>query len=107
MSGDVFAVERRTQVPYHVPACDDAYTPAKCSAGDHYHDQTQSPQSDPHSNCTSCGHCFDGPCDCGKGIPCGMCKVRCGSWVPVQCIYLAPPSGGVNRIYLPALHEVE
>ena len=48
--------------PYHVPQCDDAFSPPKCTAL--YHDKEQTPgypQGD--------GNC-PGPCDCGVH-PCG------------------------------------
>jgi hypothetical protein len=56
----------RNTTPFHVPQCDTAWSPAKCTSL--YHDQEQSPQST--GNCTNCGFCTEGPCDCGVA-PCG------------------------------------
>jgi hypothetical protein len=47
---------------YHVPQCDDTYSPPLCS--DLYHDQDQTPRH-PRGD----GSCVD-LCDCG-GVPCG------------------------------------
>jgi hypothetical protein len=47
---------------YHVPQCDNNFSPPKCSS--FYHDQDQTPQH-PHGD----GSCAE-PCDCGP-VPCG------------------------------------
>ena len=47
---------------YHVPQCDDSWSPPRCSTL--YHDLDQTPGF-PHGD----GSC-PGPCDCG-GVPCG------------------------------------
>ena len=54
--------DARNATPYHVPPCDDSYSPPKCSPL--YHDQEQTPGF-PHGD----GDC-PGPCDCGVH-PCG------------------------------------
>ena len=48
---------------YHVPTCDNAFSPPRCST--FYHDQDQTPE---HPN--GDGSCVN-PCDCGEGVPCG------------------------------------
>ena len=54
---------------WHVPACDDAYSPPKCSAL--FHDQVNTPQHNPHSKTPLVnGECAPDPCDCGNH-PCG------------------------------------
>ena len=52
----------KNTTPYHVPPCDNNYSPPLCSP--HYHDQDQTP-GHPHGD----GSCAQ-PCDCG-GVPCG------------------------------------
>jgi hypothetical protein len=47
---------------YHVPTCDTAFDPPRCSTL--YHDQEQTPQS-------SSSLCGSHACDCGDGLPCG------------------------------------
>jgi hypothetical protein len=48
---------------YHVPTCDNNYSPPRCS--DFYHDEDQTPQH-PKGD----GSCVEA-CDCGEGVPCG------------------------------------
>ena len=48
---------------YHVPTCDNNWSPPRCSA--FYHDQDQTPEH-PHGD----GSCVNA-CDCGEGVPCG------------------------------------
>ena len=52
---------------WHVPACDDNYSPPLCSA--YYHDQQQTPSVPSPSNPNPDGACV-GTCDCGS-VPCG------------------------------------
>lgn len=52
---------------YHVPNCDDTFSPPLCSTL--YHDQEQSPAVPSPANPTPDGACV-GTCDCG-GVPCG------------------------------------
>ena len=54
---------------WHVPACDTAYSPPKCSGL--FHDQVNTPQHNPRSKTPLVnGECAPEPCDCGKH-PCG------------------------------------
>ena len=48
---------------YHVPTCDNNWTPPRCS--EYYHDQDQTPEH-PKGD----GSC-ESACDCGAGVPCG------------------------------------
>jgi hypothetical protein len=48
---------------YHVPTCDNDWSPPRCS--EFYHDQDQTPHH-PSGD----GSCV-GACDCGDGVPCG------------------------------------
>jgi hypothetical protein len=52
---------------YHVPNCDDNYSPPLCSV--FYHDQEQTPEVPTPQNPNPDGKCV-GTCDCG-GVPCG------------------------------------
>jgi len=54
--------DAQNKTPYHVPPCDNNYSPPRCSKL--YHDQEQTPGF-PHGD----GVC-SGPCDCGVH-PCG------------------------------------
>jgi hypothetical protein len=54
---------------WHVPACDTAFSPPKCSPL--FHDQVNTPQHNPRSKTPLVnGECAPDPCDCGKH-PCG------------------------------------
>jgi len=84
---------------YHVPACDDTYSPPLCTA--YYHDQEQSPAVPTPSDPNPDGSCV-GTCDCGS-VPCGeyLYDWRNGSmlldWVLAEVI------GGPNGMGNPAI----
>ena len=61
-----FFIPFKPGATYHVPACDDLYTPPLCSAL--YHDQSQSPAV-PGGGRSVDGACV-GTCSCGS-VPCG------------------------------------
>ena len=52
---------------YHVPQCDNKYSPPLCT--EFYHDQEQTPEVPTHDDPSPDGSCM-GTCDCGS-VPCG------------------------------------
>ena len=85
---------------YHVPRCDDNFSPPLCSAFYHSQDQTPGyPSGD--------GSC-PGPCDCG-GVPCGFyifnhANATLRRWLIDDFVFgptgLGHPSGAISGLYL-------
>lgn len=85
---------------YHVPQCDDNFSPPLCT--DFYHSQDQTPNY-PSGD----GDC-PGPCDCG-GVPCGFYLFNHGNstlrkWLIDDFVFgptgLGHPSGAITGLYL-------
>ncbi len=85
---------------YHVPRCDDSFSPPLCS--DFYHSQDQTPGFP-----TGDGNC-PGPCDCG-GVPCGFYLFNHANdtlrrWLIDDFVFgptgLGQPSGAISGLYL-------
>ena len=85
---------------YHVPRCDNNYSPPLCSVFYHSQDQTPGfPKGDP--DCP-------GPCDCG-GLPCGFylfnhANATLRRWLIDEFVFghtgLGHPSGAITGLYL-------